>query len=275
MQSKAWKEVKKQLKVHLNEVKKTAGQVRAGTPPVSLMKAWEALFTATKTTVAATAKASKKGVTTAQTTTPTIDKSKFEERTIRLRDGRSITIAAIQELALSTKEPWTHMFDDTKNELVIYYNTNSLLYKQYAAAYKSSPGTDQTKMLSAWATFDSLFIVLTKPGGHFEIGIAEAMEYRSEWLCVVFEETNKTKVTTPKKMPEKKKGKKAQKDQSKKGVSSKGDLVEKIILERKLSVESGLKKAGITKTRVEDCSDDELIKTLQYFRKNKKSEVES
>jgi len=263
--SPAWQEVKKKLKPHLAGVKKTAGQVKAGTPPVSLLKAWEALFSATKSTISKTAKASKAGTTTG--TTPVADKSKFEEKTIRLKDGRPITIAAIQELSLSTKEPWTHMFDDTKNELVIYYNTDSVLYKQYAEAYKSKPGTDQTKMLSAWAIFDSLFIVLTKPGGHFELSIPEAMEYRSEWLSVVFEDSSKEKVTSPKAKSKGAKVGKAPITEEQPTLSSIGQVCLKVIMANNLSIVDGLKEAGITKTTLEDCSQAEHHQLMQYFRK--------
>jgi len=251
----AWKKAREMLNTHLQDIKNIAGNTKAGTATIPNLKAWEALFTSSKQAVKKVADSTKQIQTS-------VDKSKFEEKTITLKDGREITIAAIEKIKASSIAPWTHIFEPDTNELVIYYNTESNLYKQYTNTFVQNAKSQETKLISAWAVFDVLLQVLIGP--HFGIDMAEALEYRNEWLEIMFAESGKWK-GTPKKRLSSGVPKKSNK-------SPYNSLLVKIMETSNISELELLKLSNINNKSLAECDESEIKQMITHLREMNKSD---
>ena len=281
--SAAWKEVKTKLEAELRKAIAIAAKPATKVKTVGNLKAWEALFSATATTVAAVAASTGSSTSGSSSgTTSTTDKSAFSEKTITLKDGTAITIASVQEAKLSTEEPWQYYWEPKSSELVITYNTESVLYKQYAEIFNTgfAAKSEQSKMLSAWAVFDSLFLVLTDTTGPFNIPIIEAMEYRTKWLTAVFSTSGTIKVSPPKISSQPISSKGAKTITSGKTafsdapvfpageLSSRAQIALKIIQTKcpDEPIKESLKRTGIEKESLEFCTEQEINTLMKYYR---------
>jgi len=255
----AWKEVKRQLKPHLQDIKTIAGKTKAGTATIPNLKAWEALFTSSIQAAKKAAISTKKNQKTSQTL---VDKSKFEEKTITLKDGRKITIAAVEKIKTASIAPWTHIFEPDTNELVIYYNIESNLYKQYTNTFIKNAKSQETKLIGAWAVFDILLQVLTGP--YFGIEMSEALEYRNEWLQIIFAEPGKWKGT-----PKERSSSGEPKESNK---SPFVPLINKLMKTSNISEPELLKLSEINDKSLAECDESELKQMIAILREINKSD---
>jgi len=267
--SNAWKTVKEKLKEELNKAIEIAGKPKEKLTSPNNIKAWDALFSATKATISALSTKTGSGAATNTSNSGTVvDKTKVTENTITLKDGRNITIAAVKQANLKSEEPWTHYWEDSTKELIITYNKNSELFKSFATLFQTAAKNDQSKTISAWAVCDSLLLLLTNPNGPFKLSIEEAMGYRVKWLKIVFTETNNLK-TKPKTKSETGKlttGDKEAIEQKPSQLTSKQKTVLKLVEARKMDISDIFSKLGFTESGISELSSQKCDDVLAELR---------